>query len=218
MLGAGAPTRITVWMVVLDRPPSLVARLADSLPRQELVHAERLHTTKDRQRAIVARAALGRILAAELDRPATSLRFVAGSHGKPRLADASGVQFNLSHSHDLCLIAVGRDVPIGIDVELACPIADFDGVAGEFMTARERARMANAADPLAAFYRAWTRKEAYVKAIGAGLSVPPQEIELADSQKPEFSKLPGDDPRDWSLIPLEPLPGYVGALAVRARP
>jgi 4'-phosphopantetheinyl transferase len=204
-------------MVVLDRPRTVVARLVEGLPDEDLVHAGRLRTMEDRQRAIVARVALRRILAAELDRPATSLRFVAGSHGKPGLADADGVQFNLSHSRGLCLIGVSRDVPIGIDVEQACPIADFGHVADEFMTARERTRMTNAADALNVFYRTWTGKEAYVKAIGAGLSVPLREIELADSDKPEFSTLPDDDPRDWSLIPLEPLPGYVGALAVRAR-
>ena len=149
------------------------------------------------------------------------LTFVYGPQGKPALHGAGeGVQFNLSHSRELALLAVTTLPAVGIDIEWMRPLDDMMGIAARFFAAGERARLAEmpAAQRHHAFFDCWTRKEAYIKAIGEGLSRPLHQFEVAfGPHEPARLLSVADDPAEaqrWSLRGFNPAPGYAAALVV----
>lgn len=168
------------------------------------------------RRYVAAHAALRSILGRKLGRPPASLRLLADVHGKPALADAADLHFNLSHSDGLALIAVGN-APLGVDVEAQRPMPDAADIAAITCSAGERALLstAGAADYQQRFFQIWTRKEAYAKARGLGLALDfpgfctavPPVVSVAPEQ---------DDGHVWHLIDLHPAPGYCGALVCPA--
>ena len=127
-------------------------------------------------------------------------QFADGEHGKPASPDAADLQFNLSHSHEAGLVAVLRGVRVGVDVELARPGRRFTGLAGKFFSAAENQALLGLAEAKQrqAFYRAWVRKEAYLKAWGTGLSFPSNRFTLSflagEPSRLIDSEMPGDDP------------------------
>ena len=137
----------------------------------------------DRQRYVAAHAALRSIVSSYVNSPARELQFAAGPYGKPKLAPIHAtekIEFNLSHSHEVALIAVAQGREIGVDVEWVRKDFAFDEVAQRFFTAREVAALH--ALPLhlqrEAFYKCWTSKEAFLKAKGTGLSGQLDEVEI----------------------------------------
>lgn len=137
----------------------------------------RLRRPAERDRFAAARSGLRRSLAAYLGRDPAALVFVETGTGKPELADAS-LRFNLSHAGDCAVLAVTAGRPVGVDIEDAAPEPDLAGVAQTIMAASEFeawSALPLAARP-AAFLRAWTRKEAVVKALGTGLHVDPRQV------------------------------------------
>lgn len=210
-----ARPEIVIWSINLDQPERVVSDLADILSADEIGAACRLRDDADRIRWISARGALRRILAAELGRDPADLQFAAGSGGKPHLAHDCSLRFNVAHACGLALIAVARDLDVGIDVERIAPLEDLAGTADDIVSPHEAAELRASHDPLAAFYQLWTRKEAYAKAIGGSWDLPVREVEVTVTGRPRFRRLPGDDASAWSLVALDPGPGYVGALAVR---
>jgi 4'-phosphopantetheinyl transferase len=214
---------VHVWRASLDLPAPSVQSLQRTLAADELSRVERLNFPRDRQRFIVARGTLRAILSRYLDMDPGQLRFRYGDHGKPSVVPTSGqetLHFNLSHSNGLALYAVARDRQIGIDLERMCPVAEAEQIAERFFSAREKAvfRTLPADLKCEAFFTCWTRKEAYIKARGAGMSLPLDQFDV--------SLIPGEpavllstrgDPREalrWSLRELTPGPGYVAALVV----
>ena len=204
-----------LWRLDLDAQET--AR--DVLNDEELARAARFHFERDRHRFIAGRAALRRILAAYLGRAPADLVFTVGPHGKPALENL-GLEFNLSHSGGCGLLAVTRGRRVGVDVERVR--ADFAGedIARRFFAPAEvEALAASAPDQYATgFFRCWTRKEAYVKARGDGLSLALERFEVPLDQgatRALASCL--DDPSEcarWSLREVVPAPGYLGALVV----
>jgi 4'-phosphopantetheinyl transferase len=213
-IDAAAP-EVAVWAVHLDQRPHVVAALAEALTDDELERACRLRQETDRSRCIVARAALRQILGHELEQPSSSLRFANRDQGKPYLLGNVALQFNVSHSYGLCLIAVTDGIPVGVDVERIAPLDDLPTLADEILAPAEIAVLGACNDPLRLFYSCWTRKEAYVKARGDAWAVAAPDIELDLAGGASFLRLPADDPVYWSLVDLQPAPGYIGALAVR---
>lgn len=213
---------IHVWSAQLDT--GRAARLAESeiLSPEELDRAGRYRFECTRRRYIVARAALRYLLAGYLGAEPASLRLVSGPFGKPELAPgvSSWLRFNASRSENLAVFAIGRDRELGIDVERVRTDVDFEPLVDRVLSVAERGVL----DLLApearrrAFYRYWTRKEAYLKALGIGLIVPPHELDVTgDHAKPTtrgqrqglLESGPG-----WSLHDADLGPGYVTALAV----
>jgi len=197
---------------------------ADLLTPQERARAERFRQADDRRRFILGRGLLRTMLARHLNRTPTSLILGANAHGKPTLADADGLAFNVSHSGDYVLVAVGQAAAIGVDVEQRRPELAVTDVGRQVFTAAEMALITNApdAEKTFRFFRQWTFKEAVAKAVGLGLSLDLQQFEIA---------FPDDAPQlishglselgptsEWRLesIPVED--GYCAALAVRAPP
>ena len=196
------------------------------LSDDERARHDRVQTPLRQRRFAVAHAALRILLAAYLGRAPQSLRFSCGSAGKPRLDDVPverPVDFSLSHSEELAVIAVSARGPLGADVEFIRPRADSGALAERYFSPRERQALAAlpAHEREAAFYTCWTRKEAFIKATGAGLSVALDSFDVTVGRdKPaRLIAIAGrpDDAAAWSLHHWEPAAGYVAATALHGR-
>jgi 4'-phosphopantetheinyl transferase len=155
----------------------------------------------------------------------SSLLFTCGPHGKPELAGAftgSGLHFNLAHSAALALVAVTRAGPIGVDVERIRPMPNAGDMVTRFFSKREAAAFQALSEDqkTEAFFRLWTRKEAWLKATGEGIAGSLDRVEVAflPGEPPRFLSLPGDAQvlANCSLHVLAPAPGFTGALAAVA--
>ncbi|HLN62571.1 MAG TPA: 4'-phosphopantetheinyl transferase superfamily protein [Symbiobacteriaceae bacterium] len=213
---------VTVHRIFLEEPEYITHRLALCLSPDEQARAERFRFERDRRSYTVARAAMRQILAAALGLPAAAVAFRYGPHGKPQLADPGlDLQFNLSHSGSWALCAVVRGRAVGVDIEYMRTIREFEALANRFYSPRESAllkQMPEAQRP-AAFYRAWTSKEAYVKALGAGLTLDTRvvDVRLRPDEPAGLLAVRGDsaEAARWSLTALTPpAPGYAAALCV----
>jgi 4'-phosphopantetheinyl transferase len=214
---------VHVWRLPLDLAPDRAAALARLLAPHEHDRAACFHFERDRRRFIVSHAGLRQILGHYLNVEPGQLRFTAGAQGKPCLADAlatSGVQFNLSHSHELALVAVTRHRAIGIDVEHLRPPSDLLALAARLFSSAEYAALTSLPDDrqLIGFFNCWTRKEAYLKAIGLGMSsgLSHFQVTLKPNEAPRFLLI-DDSPAlaaRWSLLGLEPAPDYIAAVAL----
>lgn len=179
------PTPFTLWRVDLDQPVAAASHA--SLSAGELARAARFVFARDRQRYIAAHAALRQVLAQHLADAGYAapvgdpLAFVAGRFGKPALAVAAGLHFNLSHSHGTGLVAVSQDSELGVDVEQLRPMTDAVAMAAAYFTPAEQSALV-ACDPGAArdraFLTCWTRKEACLKALGIGLYLATRGFEV----------------------------------------
>ena len=212
-----APGDVHAWSVALDVPPARHAFLAGLLAPDEARRAERFRFPQHRDRYAVGRGTLRLLLAAYCGRPAAELRFVYGARGKPAL-EAGGVEFNLAHAEGRALVAVTSAAPVGIDLEEVVAAPDLDDVAATHFAALERQQLAALpqAERLAAFYRIWTRKEAYLKAVGDGLAAPLQHFTVSlERDRPALLGIDGDASAaaTWTMAHLEPWAGHVGALA-----
>lgn len=218
-----ADDEVHVWRASLNLPPAQIQHLRSVLAADEQARAERFHFQKDRDHFIVARGVLRLILGRYLTRDPEHLVFRYNSYGKPALVPAESEEplcFNVSHSHELALYAVSRGREVGIDLEHIRSGVDIDHIAARFFAPGEVStlRTLPATVRNEAFFRCWTRKEAYIKARGEGLSLPLDQFEvtLTPGQPAALMSTPGD-PREasrWSLQDLTPALGYVAALAV----
>jgi 4'-phosphopantetheinyl transferase len=161
------------------------------------------------------------VLGSYLDMPPERVRFRYGFAGKPEIDGETPVRFNLSHSEGTALLAVTLGRTVGVDVERVAPERDLGGLAERFFAPREAAALrALAEDQRAAgFYACWTRKEAYLKAHGGGLSVGLDTFEVLPLTGAPVLTVAADpaEARRWSLRDLAPAPGFAGALAVEGK-
>ena len=174
-----------------------------------------------RRRRVVARTALRIALARATGRPAASLELALGPGGKPVLTEGRGLEFSVSTTGELCIVALARGAPLGVDVERLVPRDGLERIVDTRFAPSEAARIAelDGEDRLRAFYSCWTRKEAYLKAIGSGLARPLREVVVSvDDEAPTLVAAAGDDPKRWSLGALDLGAEAVGSLAVRAPP
>jgi 4'-phosphopantetheinyl transferase len=214
---------ICVSAALLDEPPSVVATLRLLLSADEIARAERFRFERDRDRYVVGRASLRHLLGSYLDVSPESLRFSYSRHRKPALLEPrTNLSFNLSHSDDLALYAVCLDAEIGIDVERFRPEPSRDRVPEHFFSPREieTLRSLTEAAQAAAFLKCWTRKEAFLKARGDGLTLQLDsfDVTLTDDEHPRLLRTAWDrdEAASWSLHDLtDSFPGYVASLAVR---
>lgn len=214
---------VHVWEVDLATERGQPAADWLLLAPDERARAERFHFSRDRDRFVSARATLRRVLARYLPASAEAIAFGYGAHGKPSLFRGSGlpdVRFNLSHADDLALIAVTVGREIGIDLEAIRQTYPYARLAEQFFAPRETAVL-HALAPhrqREAFFAAWTRKEAYSKARGDGLSAALDgfAVSLAPDEPAALlwvQNLP-EEPGRWFLRSLDIGPGYAAALAV----
>jgi 4'-phosphopantetheinyl transferase len=205
----------------LDPPAHHVERLHDVLSASERVRSGQFCFQRDRTRSIAARGLLRMILGRYLAIAPDRLRIDSGEAGKPVLAasQASGVEFSVSHSHGLVLYAVTCDRRIGIDIERVRCLESWAGVPGRVFSPREHAvfRGLPPDQQRAAFFRAWTRKEACAKAWGQGLScaLGGIDVSLAPFEPGRPLRIHGDPGASarWAVQDVAPAPGYAAALA-----
>ncbi len=164
------------------------------------------------------------VLSSYVHHPPQNIEFRYSRHGKPFLSKEAGgdlLQFNLSHSEGLVLYAITQSRPIGIDVERVRRLSDMGSMVKAFLSDNERQQLHSlpSTQQLTAFFTAWTRKEAYLKAIGAGISESMQDVEvsLAPNDPVKFLKIPCTTSHAWQLLDLDPAPGYVASLAVEGK-
>lgn len=214
---------VHVWRAVLDVPESQVRSLWYTLTAEERQRAERYIFEQDRTRFVVARGLLRVLLGGYLRQDPPHLCFTYGPHGKPALATDTGraaLRFNVSHSHGLALYAITHGREVGVDVERIRPEIAQEKIAERFFSPRE-VTVLRALPPLLqvpAFFACWTRKEAYIKAKGDGLTLPLDQFEVSLAPgEPAALLRTAWDPQEaacWALQDLAPAPGYRAAVAV----
>lgn len=199
----------------------LWARLNDD----EVERAKRFRFDRDRDRFVTARATLRLLLGRYLDTEPREVAFRYGSKGKPELADTlSSVRFNLAHSHEVALYAFALGMDIGVDIERVRARITEERIPERFFARRETnaLRSLPVADQREAFFRCWTRKEAFLKANGEGLAFGLNQfaVSVLQGENLRILETPYDpDEADrWSLYDLKPGFPYVGALALRGKP
>jgi len=190
-----------IVVVRLDTIPASAAMLSAS----EKQRASRFTFERDRKRFIAARATLRRLLAARLGVQPEEVELVYGQHGKPALGGQfanSGLRFNVSHCDDLAVYAFARGREVGVDVEAVRWFADADDVAARFFSDTENKAYAalDSLDKPSGFFNCWTRKEAFIKAIGDGLNHPLQSFDA--------TRVSG-----WEIESFVPAPGFIAAVA-----
>ena len=213
---------VHVWRACLDRGKSAVQRLWPSLSADERERSQRFHFRKDRERYIVRRGLLRKILGRYLDMEPHNLRFSYGPYGKPHLTNCGGtaLRFNLSHSNGLALFAISRHRRIGVDVEYIRRDVEYVQLAERYFAPSEVAALRALPEPKAdqAFVAFWTRKEAYIKAQGGGMSIPLDQFEVSLQQRAPVRLTSGEGETNkecsWSLQELYPGPGYAAAVCV----
>ncbi|MBP2702765.1 4'-phosphopantetheinyl transferase superfamily protein [Microbispora sp. RL4-1S] len=209
------PETVRVWRIRLDVGDDVVARLRPVLDGRERARADRLVSAGHRRRYVVAHGALRHILSARLGVPPGALRWTAGPNGKPRVAGRADVEWNLSHSGDVALVAVTGGRPVGVDVETARPAFDAGAFAARFFPAEDGRYLEDGEGEGVGerFARLWTRREACVKAAGARLA---QGLRLpVGAPGPLLVRDPtGTLPGPWLVWDVEVDEGFVGAVAL----
>jgi 4'-phosphopantetheinyl transferase len=205
-----AAGEVHLWRARLDLPDSAFPPLQTLLDPTEAARAARLLDPLKARRFTVGRALLRRILSLYLDTDPAALVFGTGVNGKPFLAGEgrSDLSFNLSHSGPWALFAVTRGIAVGVDIEEIDPALDFERLTAQFFTPGENAllRGVSPARRRRAFYRMWTRKEAWLKGMGWGFSVPSRDVGL-------FGRDSGEDAA-WRVRSFPLGRDFLGALAV----
>jgi 4'-phosphopantetheinyl transferase len=194
----------------------MVPQLEEYLVTVELKRANRFIFAGDRQSFVVARGLLRLVLAQYLGENPLRLQFAYGAHGKPALVHPTPICFNISHSYDRLLIAVGAGLEVGVDVERIAAELASEGVSGEFSQAEQFALANVSADKwLNAFFKCWTSKEAYIKGIGKGLTIPLADFDVCvdPDRSPRLLRPLHRSEGNWSLHRIDAGKEYVATLA-----
>lgn len=213
-----------VWRIPLDLPGRLVADLLPLLSDQENDKAKQLLREEARRQFVISHGATRSILGRYLDQGPQEIRFVTGGRGKPHVVASAGAPalcFSLSHSGQVALCAVTEGREVGVDVEQVRPVSAWRHIAASYFSVDENRALGSVGDDEAreAFFRIWTRKEAYSKALGEGVSQRWRQFTV--SLQPRAAAVMADvavgagPEGTFTIFPLAPGPGYVAALAVR---
>jgi len=214
------PNDVHVFLFHLDETlPDAIEPLDDV----ERARANRFVFEQDRRRFVHAHARVRIVLARFLERAPDSLRFTTGVRGKPRVVDAAvDLRFNLSHSGERALLAVTCGREVGVDIEKHRSV-DIGDLARRFFAPSEcQALLAlDLSEQIPAFFNCWTRKEAFIKALGDGMACPLDgfEVSLANDDSPQLLRsctaVP-DALTQWRIVSLPVEPGYWAAVAAGA--
>lgn len=215
-------TDVHIWRLDLAAAQPSIAALLPLLDAEEQARARRFHFAADRQRFIAAHGLVRCILGWYLAVPPPRLAFAAGPRGKPRLTAGSGSDlcFNLSHAYDVALLALAHGREVGVDIEAVRPGFASEQIAEQFFAPAEVAELRSLPAALQdeAFFACWTRKEAYIKARGDGVSLPLQSftVTLAPGEPPQLVDVNGhtQEAQRWTLEDLGLRPDYRGALVI----
>jgi 4'-phosphopantetheinyl transferase len=204
-----AGNEVHVWRVEHNAQQANAPKLREVLAAEEREHADRFHFEADRHSYTVTRGILRTLLGKYLQLAPEALILTAGPFGKPGLSESQNekrIAFNVSHSGHYSLLVFGIDVQLGVDVEHVRTRNNIVELAEAIFSPGQYATFMSVSnsDRDRAFFRAWTRKEAFVKGIGEGLSIPLDNVEI-------------DGTKEWSLHDIHVHDDYAAALAVKAQ-
>lgn len=214
---------VHVWVINLEASPSRVRELSSTLSSDEKERASSFKFEHLTRRFCVCRGLLRAFLGAYLATAPRDIEFSYGKCGKPFVAGVDSFQFNLAHSEDMAVYAFACGCDLGIDIERVRDIQDIAGIARHFFCPEEVADLncVGARERLESFFACWTRKEAYIKATGEGLSASLDcfRVALQPRETACFVHINGStsDAELWSLHSFRPNEEYIGALAFRDR-
>ena len=215
---------VHAWTFRLDCPEGELEMLETILAPDELDIANRYHQQRHRRRYVVSRANLRRLLSCYTALPAKRISFGYERKGKPYLnpdRSGQGPNFNLSHSEDRTLVAVARNAVIGVDLERCRELDDLEGVAESCFSPREMQTLNRLPETqrIEGFYNCWTRKEAFIKALGEGLGYPLKSFVVSRSrdESPAILNVDGDSAKctQWQVFSPTVAAGYICAVVVR---
>jgi 4'-phosphopantetheinyl transferase len=210
---------VHVWKANLDHQQPIIEMFWNALSDDERERAARFRFLKDRLQFIFARGILREILGFYLKVPPSSLRFQYSAFGKPWLAETH-LQFNVSHASEIILLAFAIDLELGIDVEKVRADLATEEIAERFFSAHEVAVLRSLPKTLRAeaFFNCWTQKEAFIKAIGEGLSCPLDQFDVVPAPGEPAgllaTRVQGNPASKWLLKSLKVKPGFKAAIAV----
>jgi 4'-phosphopantetheinyl transferase len=214
---------VHIWTMPARASGAVVAQFERVLSEDEAKRAARFHFSHLRDSFVITHGVLRHLLAGYLSLDPARICFNHGDKGKPGLASADNLKFNLTHSGGISAIAFTMGCQLGIDAEHIRPIEEMQPIANRYFSAKEAAELMLLPENEreAAFFRCWTRKEAYVKAIGDGLScaLDSFQVTLLPNMPPRLVHIGGDRvaAEMWSLHDLCVAPDYAAALAYRDR-
>jgi 4'-phosphopantetheinyl transferase len=209
-----------IWRADLDLNESFQSSFLQLLSPDEKNRANKFRFKEDRQRFIAARAILRLLIGKYLEINPTEISFQYGEFGKPSLADTNSLQFNISHSQNVALFAFTKKFNIGVDVEFVNPNTKIKEIAASFFSTNEIKNLLALPEKqqTLGFFYCWTRKEAFIKAVGEGLSFPLNKFEVSlEPDKPAKLLATHWQPKDvskWSVYSLSPEPNFVGSLVI----
>ena len=214
---------VHIWMFELSADPPALEYFRSQLPPDEVSRADRFCFAHLRESFVIAHGGLRCLLAAYLGGRPTEVSFCYNEQGKPRLADpAARLRFNLSHSGAQAACAFALDCDLGVDIEQIRRVADIFDIARRFFSADECADLESTAieEREGAFFNCWTRKEAYIKAVGGGLSIPLDSfcVSLIPGQAARLISNREGSAAAWNIEAFDPGPGYRGAVAYNGTP
>jgi 4'-phosphopantetheinyl transferase len=218
---------VHVWIADLDWPQDRLRIFWELLSVEERERAKRFRFEDLQNRYIAAHGILRDILGRYLPDSKGALCFLTEDHGKPFLVvdgAASRLQFNLSHANRMAVYALAQARTIGVDIEAIHPIPELHSIAAAHFTSQERGLIESAppAEKDLAFLTCWTRKEAYIKAVGRGLSIPLPSFDTFIPPGSPGRMLSADESPTpalrWWISDLPPIPSHVGAVALNGRP
>lgn len=208
---------VDLWQVSLTDWPNLGALCEALLSCGELEQADSFRFDKGRERFVLGRGMMRAVIGRAIGIAARDVPLNFSGQGKPHLPGAAAVQFNLSHSGELIILAVTRSAQVGVDVEAFRHLPRRDQIAKGILSSGEFSRYEALSDTerQTAFFTIWTRKEAIVKAVGRGLCFPLTDVEVSISPEARVLRFGDcvDETVPWHLNPLDCPDGYVGALA-----
>jgi 4'-phosphopantetheinyl transferase len=214
--------QVHVWLANLDLPTAVIEQLATILSTDEIARANKFKFKKDRNSYITARSILRQLLANYLQINPDQLKFEYSDRGKPRLSASmpnNSLQFNVSHSQEYALYGFIYDHAIGVDIEYLRSMPDAVKIAERFFSPREFQLIASYTEEQhQVFFKFWTAKEAYLKAIGTGLagSIADVEISLDHNEYPKLLAIQGNQTAtaSWSMYSCIPEIDYLATIAV----
>lgn len=221
-----AHDEVHIWRIDLVNHEETIQRCRSVLSSDEVERADHFYFERDRRRFTVARAATREILSRYTGVAPMRVSFSPGPKGRPELSgglEKSGIRFNLSHSSELAILAVTHGLAVGVDIEWIN--ADFatDDIAERFFSATEvqTLRSIPSSQRAEAFFSCWTRKEAYIKALGEGFSVPLDSFAVAFAPGVAAAllevKVDPEDPGRWTMYDIEVSEDYKAALVVQGK-
>ncbi len=213
---------VCLWTVRLEATEANFARCLGWLSPDETARAERFHFPRHRNAYVLGRAALRALLAGYLGATPQGVRFDYGPQGKPALAPDDGLcslRFNASNAGDFAAYVFTKGCEIGVDIEQHRALPDLERIARRFFAPEETAELMelSPSEQTSAFFRCWTRKEAYIKAMGGGFSIPLNSfrVTLRPGAAARMVSLggSGEAARGWTMHSFDPASGYTGAIA-----